>query len=254
MTCQKAGCQRMENDEYITDTMKRFKPVDMRERYPELIQEAEKTQISYREFLINLLRAEDEGKNRRRQERLLDHAGFEYIKTLDQIDYSFNPSLNPDKIRELGTLRFLDAGENVLIVGPPGVGKTMIATGIGIQACSTGRKVLFVNTNDLMDHLTESMQNGTLKETFAELQKIPLLIIDELPYLKMDKEKESLFFQVVRQRYEKSSLIITTNLPPGRWDEIFTGKIAAAAILDRLVHHCHVISITGDSYRVKGEK
>jgi DNA replication protein DnaC len=104
-----------------------------------------------------------------------------------------------------------------------------------------------------MDRLTESMQNGTLKMTFQELQKIPLLIIDELSYLKMDKEKESLFFQVVRQRYEKSSLIITTNLPLGRWDEIFTGKIAAAAILDRLVHHCHVLSISGDSYRVKGE-
>ena len=217
----------MENDAYITDTMKRFKLVDMRERYPELIREAEQKQIGYKEFLINLLKAEDEGKSRRKRERLLDHAGFEYIKTLDQIDYSFNSSL---------------------------VGKTMIATGVGIQACNAGRKVLFSNANDLMDHLTESMQNRTLKETFAELQKIPLLIIDELSYLKMDKEKESLFFQVVRQRYEKSSLIITTNLPPGRWDEIFTGKIAAAAILDRLVHHCHVISITGDSYRVKGEK
>ena len=244
----------MENDAYITDTMKRFKLVDMRERYPELIREAEQKQIGYKEFLINLLKAEAEGKSRRKRERLLDHAGFEYIKTLDQIDYSFNASLDPDKIRELGSLRFLDAGENVLIVGPPGVGKTMIATGVGIQACNAGRKVLFSNANDLMDHLTESMQNRTLKETFAELQKIPLLIIDELSYLKMDKEKESLFFQVVRQRYEKSSLIITTNLPPGRWDEIFTGKIAAAAILDRLVHHCHVISITGDSYRVKGEK
>ena len=244
----------MENDAYITDTMKRFKLVDMRERYPELIREAEQKKISYKDFLINLLKTEQEGKSRRRQKRLLDHGGFEYLKTLDQIDYSFNPSLDPDKIREPGTLRFLDAGENVLIVGPPGVEKTMIATGIGIQACQAGKEVLFTNANDLMDHLTESMQNGTLKETFAELQKIPLLIIDELYYLKMDKEKESLFFQVVRQRYEKSSLIITTNLPPGRWDEIFTGKIAAAAILDRLVHHCHMISITGDSYRVKGEK
>ena len=122
-----------------------------------------------------------------------------------------------------------------------------------MEACHAGKKVLFTNANDLMDRLTESMQNGTLKMTFQELQKIPLLIIDELSYLKMDKEKESLFFQVVRQRYEKSSLIITTNLPLGRWDEIFTGKIAAAAILDRLVHHCHVLSISGDSYRVKGE-
>ena len=98
------------------------------------------------------------------------------------------------------------------------------------------------------------MEAGTLRESFSALAKIPLLIIDELSYLKMDKEKESLFFQVVRQRYEKSSLIITTNLPMGRWDEMITGKIAATAILDRLVHHCHVLSITGESYRVKGEK
>ena len=106
----------------------------------------------------------------------------------------------------------------------------------------------------LVDQLYEDMQKGYLKETLKQISKIPLLIIDELSYLKMDKERESLFFQIIRQRYEKSSLIITTNLPMGRWDELFTGKLAAAAILDRLVHHCHVISITGDSYRVKGPK
>lgn len=128
----------------------------------------------------------------------------------------------------------------------------MIATGIGRNACEAGYKVLFVNAKELVDQLYEDMQKGYLKETLKQISKIPLLIIDELSYLKMDKERESLFFQIIRQRYEKSSLIITTNLPMGRWDELFTGKLAAAAILDRLVHHCHVISITGDSYRVKG--
>ena len=98
------------------------------------------------------------------------------------------------------------------------------------------------------------MQNGCLKETLKRINKIPLLIIDELSYLKMAKERESLFFQIIRQRYEKSSLIITTNLPMGRWDELFTGQLAATAILDRLLHHCHVLSIMGESYRVKGSK
>ena len=100
----------------------------------------------------------------------------------------------------------------------------------------------------------DEMLAGRLQEMLAKLNKIELLIIDELSYIKMDKERESLFFQIIRQRYETSSLIITTNLPMGRWDELFTGQLAATAILDRLLHHCHLISITGDSYRVKGSK
>ena len=130
----------------------------------------------------------------------------------------------------------------------------MIATGIGMNAVNSGYRVLFINAKDLVDQLYERMRDGELRETLKKLDKIPLLIIDELSYLKMDRERESLFFQVIRQRYEKNSLIITTNLPMGRWDELFTGKLAATAILDRLVHHCHILSITGDSYRVKGSK
>ena len=122
------------------------------------------------------------------------------------------------------------------------------------NAIRAGYRVLFANAKDLVDRLYETMQEGTLRETLEELNKIPLLIIDELSYLKMDRERESLFFQVIRHRYEKNSLIITTNLPMGRWDQLFTGKLAATAILDRLVHHCHILSITGDSYRVKGSK
>ena len=155
---------------------------------------------------------------------------------------------------ELGRLDFIESGENVIIIGPPGVGKSMIATGIGLNAVSAGYKVLFVNAKDLVDRLYEKMQEGKLREMLEELSKVPLLIIDELSYVKMDRERESLFFQVIRQRYEKNSLIITTNLPMGRWDELFTGRLAATAILDRLVHHCHILSITGDSYRVKGPK
>ena len=105
-----------------------------------------------------------------------------------------------------------------------------------------------------LEQLYEEMTVGRLADTLEKLQKIDLLIIDELSYIKMDRERESLFFQIIRQRYEKSSLIITTNLPMGRWDELFTGQLAATAILDRLLHHCHVLSITGDSYRVKGSK
>ena len=243
-----------DNAAYITAMMKRFRLVDMREQYPSLIEEAEQTGMGYETFLYRLIKIEETGKLRRRQERLTDAAGFETMKYLEDIDYSFNPTLNASKINELGRLDFLDAHENVIIIGPPGVGKSMIATGIGIRACNAGKKVLFVNAQEFIEQLHKDMKDGCLKETLEALERIQLLIIDELSYLTMDKERESIFFQIIRQRYEKSSLIITTNLPMGKWDELFTGKIAASAILDRLVHHCHVLTITGDSYRVKGNE
>jgi DNA replication protein DnaC len=242
------------NDEYIEFTMKQFKLIDMRESYRSLIEEAETTNMEYKEFLIKLLQTEESGKRLRQQERLTKKAQFNMTKSLDDIDYSFNPSLDQAKIDELGRLAFIKEHENIIIIGPPGVGKSMIATGIGRNACKAGYKVLFVNAKELVDRMYDEMQAGTLADSLKKINKVPLLIIDELSYLKMDREKESIFFQIIRQRYEKGSLIITTNLPLGRWDEVFTGQLAATAILDRLVHHCHVLSITGDSYRVKGER
>jgi len=239
---------------YIEARMKQFKLVDMRQQYPDLIAEAEMTSMGYMDFLVRLLSVEEDGKNARRAGKLLDNAHFELSATLGEIDYDFNDTLDKEKIEALGRLRFLDLHENIIVIGPPGVGKSMIATGIGINACNAGRSVLFVNAKELVDKLHAEMLKGKLPETLEKLKRIELLIIDELSYIKMDKERESLFFQIIRQRYEKSSLIITTNLPMGKWDELFTGQLAATAILDRLLHHCHVLSITGDSYRVKGSK
>lgn len=237
---------------YIEEKMKQFKLVDMRTQYKDIIKEAEDSSLGYTEFLIRLLMIEDEGKYFRKTEKLKNYAGFETTSRLSDIDYSFNHTLDKSKIDELGKLHFIENKENIIIIGPPGVGKSMIATGIGYNACDAGYKVMFVNAKEFVDRLYSEMQNGNLQEYLCSILKIDLLIIDELSYIKMDKERESLFFQVIRQRYEKSSLIITTNLPMGRWDELFTGQLAATAILDRLLHHCHLLSITGDSYRVKG--
>lgn len=239
---------------YIEAKLKQFKLVDIREQYADIIHEAEECSMDYLEFLIRLIDTESEGKNNRKTAKLLMKAGFDMTSRLSDIDYTFNSSLDKNKIDGLGQLHFMKNHENIIIIGPPGVGKSMIATGIGRNACDAGHKVMFVNAKELIDLLHEEMLNGKLQEMLNRLNKIELLIIDELSYIKMDKERESLFFQIIRQRYEKSSLIITTNLPMGRWDELFTGQLAATAILDRLLHHCHVISITGDSYRVKGSK
>jgi DNA replication protein DnaC len=241
-------------EEYVEMMMKQFKLVDMREQYLDLIKEAEANTADYMDFLVRLLSVEEEGKKSRRYERLLDKACFDTIASLEEIDYAFNPTIDRDKVEELGSLRFMDNCENIIVIGPPGVGKSMIATGIGRNACKIGKSVMFVNAKELVDRLYEEMLNGTLPDMLERINKVELLIIDELSYINMDKERESLFFQIIRQRYEKRSLIITTNLPMGRWNELFTGQLAATAILDRLLHHCHVLSITGDSYRVKGSK
>ena len=243
-----------DKEKYIEEKMKKFRLVDMREQYADIIAEAENEKMGYADFLIRLLAVEDKGKASRRTEMLVGKAGFENASRLDDINYGFNRSLDKEKIERLGQLHFMDGHENIIIIGPPGVGKSMIATGIGRNACAAGKKVLFVNAKELVDRLQAEMLEGNLPGMLRRLNRIELLIIDELSYIKMDRERESLFFQVIRQRYEKGSLIITTNLPMGRWDELFTGQLAATAILDRLLHHCHVLSITGESYRVKGSK
>jgi len=241
-------------DDYLDEQLKLFKLVDIRSNYLSMIDEAIDKKLGYKEFLTLLIKTEEQGKKERLVQRLLMRANFDFIKTIEDIEFEFNETINYQKVKELGTLAFMNNHENIIIIGPPGVGKSMIATGIGIRACEAGKRVLFINALELIEKLSVARSEGLLKKELIKLSKIDLLIIDELSYLKMDKEKESIFFQIIRQRYEKKSLIITTNLPLSRWDEVFTGQLAATAILDRLVHHCHVISITGDSFRVKGEK
>lgn len=243
-----------ETDANLREMMKYLKLVDIREQYEDLIEEAINSKAGYKDFLRKLMETEVAGRKKRLAERLIRAAHFDYCKTLDDIEFEFNPSINYQKIRDLGTLSFMEKHENIIIIGPPGVGKSMIATGIGINACEEGIKVRFYNAKELMDDLYDAMKEGRLKKELHKLAKIPLLIIDELSYLKMDRERESIFFQIIRQRYENSSLIITTNLPLGRWDEVFTDQFAATAILDRLIHHCHILNITGDSFRVKGNQ
>lgn len=237
----------------IEEMLKSFKLQDIIDNLEEQIKIAVENKLSHREFLENLLRIEKQGKKKRRANRNIKAAKFEKIVTLEEFDFGFQESINMIQIKELATLKFMDKHENIILIGPNGVGKTHISSSIGIKACEEGKKVLFTTAVHLMEALETAYEEDRLKEMFKKLSKIDLLIIDEFSHFQMNKEKESIFFQLIRQRYEKSSLIITTNIPLGSWDQIFTSKLAATAVLDRLVHHCHIISIPGESYRVKGK-
>jgi len=244
---------------YIDAMLKDFKMADIRRRYNDLIQTATEKKMGYKEFLAALLKAEENGRKERRTQRYIKNANFEKIMTLDAYDYGFHKHANMQIIKELSTLDFLSQKKNVILIGKPGTGKTHVATGIGLKACEAGRKVLFENALDLINSLLKSAREGELKETLLKLSKIDLIIIDELGYLKMDKEKESVFYQLIRSRYEKGSTIITTNYNLRQWDEIFSSSLAATAILDRLVHHCQIVfmgdeDMGDDSYRIKGKK
>ena len=234
----------------IRSLLKQFKLPDIYEKYDEEILAAVDKNLGYREFLHRLLKIEEDGKKKRLTQRNINKACFDSNKTIESFDFSFPKNINRSKILDLLTLSFMDKKENLVFLGPPGVGKSHLAVSIGMKACECGKTVLFSNAIELVEDLHNAIMSGTLKQKFSRLSKIDLLIIDDIGYLKMDKEKESIFFQLIRQRYEKSSLIVTTNLPFNRWDEIFTSELAASAVLDRLLHHSHVISITGDSYRV----
>ncbi len=242
------------DDEYIEWALNQLKLQDLKENYEKEIQLAIENDIGYRKFLLNILKVEEEGRSKKLIERNMKAARFENFVTIESFDFSFQKSINMEKIKDFHSLAFLQRKENIILIEPPGVGKTHIVTSIGIQACKEKKRVLFTSAIDLVEKMSVYQKKGLLKKLFKSLSKIDLLIIDEMGHLVLDKEKESMIFQLIRQRYEKNSLIITTNLPLGEWDKIFTSTLSATAVLDRLVHHCHIVSIPGESYRVKGKQ
>ena len=201
--------------------------------------------------LDDMTRVEVAAREERIDRQRIRSAGFPYGKGLDDCDWDFQPSVPRARVEELATLRFIERAENVLLVGSPGVGKTHLAVAIGIEAVRAGREVRFMDCARLVEDLQDAQARGILKKRLKYYAHSKLLVIDELGYLDIGEGGADLLFQLISTRYEQRSTIITTNVGIGGWGKVFGDDVAASAIADRVCHHCHVIKITGRSYRLK---
>ncbi len=218
---------------------------------PRLAERAQAEAWSHQEFLAACLQREVAAREAHGGEGRIRAARFPARKALEEFDFDHQHSADRTVIAHLGTLDFVVAKENVIFLGPPGTGKTHLATGLGIRACQAGHRVAFATASQWVARLAEAHHAGRLQDELVKLARIPLLIVDEVGYIPFEAEAANLFFQLVSNRYERASLIVTSNKPFGRWGEVFGDDVVAAAMIDRLVHHAEVISLKGDSYRLK---
>lgn len=216
--------------------------------YLEFINKGEKNVV---DSLYELTEMEMELKQKRAMDYCVKVANFPYLKEFVDFDFSFQPSVNKEQILDFQYLKFLEKKENIVFVGSPGVGKTHLATSIGIAAAKQRVCTYFISCNDLMLQLKRARIENRLDQRIKFFCKYKLLVIDEVGFLPLDIESSNLFFQLIAKRYEKTSTIITTNKPLSKWGEIFGDNVLANAILDRLLHHSHIINIVGRSYRTK---
>lgn len=217
-------------------------------------EQAAKRELDYKSFLTEALATEWRGRHLRSTEMRLKQARLPAVKTLEQFDFSFQPSLDRQIMRELAGLSFVDRAENVILLGPPGVGKTHLATSLGVKACEAGHRVLYLTFKELLTRLKRSVTEQRLTQTLQQLTYPKVLILDEIGYLPLTRDEAHLFFRVLTRRYEKAPLILTSNKSFLDWGEIFGDQVLATAILDRLLHHATTINIKGESYRLKDKR
>src|SRR5574341_473579 len=198
---------------------------------------AAKGDLDYKGFLTQALEAEWRGRHQRGVESRLKLARFPWLKSLEQFDFDFQPSVDRKMLRELAGLSFVERAENVVLLGPPGVGKTHLAIALGVKAVEAGYSVLFLTLEALMGRLVRARHENRLERTLHQLVYPRVLILDELGYLPLTREEASLFFRLLVRRYERASLIVTSNKSFLDWGEVFNDQVLATAILDRLLHH-----------------
>ncbi|MCA1842690.1 MAG: IS21-like element helper ATPase IstB [Actinobacteria bacterium] len=228
-----------------------LKAPTLREAVHRLAERARTESWTYEEFLTACLQREVAARESHGGEGRIKAARFPARKSLEEFDFDHARSLRRETIAHLGTLDFVAAKENVVFLGPPGTGKTHLAIGLAIRGCQAGHRVLFATASEWVARLADAHQAGRLQQELTKLGRYPLLVVDEVGYIPFEPEAANLFFQLVSSRYERASLIVTSNKPFGRWGEVFGDDVVAAAMIDRLVHHAEVVSLKGDSYRLK---
>jgi DNA replication protein DnaC len=238
----------------VRDALKRLQRTHPRDILAAVLSEAAKGEWTYLDFLDRALQREIDSQQEKRTRMGLQIAHFPSVRTLEGFDFAVQPSVDERLIRELSTGNFLAHGESVLMFGPPGVGKTHLAIGLGRKLVELGHTVRFTSATALLSTLAKAESEGALAEKLTEFSKPRLLIVDELGYLPFERRAAHLFFQMVNRRYEKGSLLITTNQRVSEWGTVFGDEVLATAILDRLLHHSHTLMITGESYRLREKR
>lgn len=241
----------MSNLDALNQRLKGLSLTYMAGQMDKLIQQAEANELSYLQFAESLTTCELQGREAKRLSLNRKLAGFPVEKRLAEFDYRFQTTITKKQVNQLLDFGFIDNRSNLIFIGPPGVGKTHLAIGIGLQAIEAGYKVLFITALGLIEMLEMALLKGELKQKISQLSKNDVLIIDELGYLPMNKQSNHNLFQLINALYEYRSVILTTNKEFAHWGEFFIDENVAVPIVDRLIHHSHIFMLGGESYRLK---